>query len=388
MSKDNALPQSSSGGTAPQVAVAWLDASWEVVSVNSADAVASMLSDPARPVWVDILGEGEGLRRFVAQLVERTDPLQGLDPVRATFGGENPPAWPPKAKAFRNCVFARTYWLGSPSNGGGELVAEEIHLIVARRSAVTVRYPCVAWNLNDVARQRAPERFAGSGAGVDLDKSRRGILELRDRHGGSIDGDLFGLEVAAVMLDEIIDSLFDSLNALRDRADLVEQQVLDRSWLWQSRRKRPSPDLDQQMLGLRRLLRQIRWAFMPSDEIEEFLSGPFLGMRDEAIRFAFRDLSREADRAVATVNDVTEQVEHTVDLAGAMRTDRLNNTMYVLTAVATVLLVPTLIAGIYGMNFRYMPGLGFRFGYWGALGGMALLGGLIWVGIRAYLRRR
>lgn len=72
------------------------------------------------------------------------------------------------------------------------------------------------------------------------------------------------------------------------------------------------------MLGLRRLLRQVRWTFMPADEIAEFCSGPFLGIeaQDPAIKFTFSDLGHEAERAVASVRDVAEQLEHTVVSGG------------------------------------------------------------------------
>jgi len=129
---------------------------------------------------------------------------------------------------------------------------------------------------------------------------------------------------------------------------------------------------------------------MPADEIAEFCSGPFLGIeaQDPAIKFTFSDLGHEAERAVASVRDVAEQLEHTVGLSNTMKTDRLNSTMYVLTAVATILLIPTVIAGIYGMNFRHMPELNWRLGYWGALVAMMALGTGIWFGIRRYLKHR
>ena len=90
---------------------------------------------------------------------------------------------------------------------------------------------------------------------------------------------------------------------------------------------------------------------------------------------------------MAAVGEVREQVANTVELRDSLKADRLNSTTYVLAAVATILLIPTLIAGIYGMNFRTMPGLGAKLGFWEALGGMILLGTGIWFGISAYLRR-
>ena len=54
--------------------------------------------------------------------------------------------------------------------------------------------------------------------------------------------------------------------------------------------------------------------------------------------------------------------------------NRMNGVMKVLTLIATIFMPLTFIAGIYGMNFRFMPELGFRWGYFIVLGIMSLLG--------------
>ena len=48
-----------------------------------------------------------------------------------------------------------------------------------------------------------------------------------------------------------------------------------------------------------------------------------------------------------------------------------NGVMKVLTVVSFIGVAPTLIAGIYGMNFKYIPELNWSFGYWYSLGLMA-----------------
>src|SRR5262249_42796743 len=175
-------------------------------------------------------------------------------------------------------------------------------------------------------------------------------------------------------------SVFKCLDELRQAAEQTEIHVLrKRDWLWKQSRW---PEIDGEILGLRRLLGKVRWAFMPSDEIDELCSGPFINAakEDAGIEFRFNGLSREADRAVAAVAEVREQVANTVELRDSLKADRLNSTTYALAAVATILLIPTLIAGIYGMNFRTMPGLGWRLGFWEALGAMVLLAAGIWWG--------
>jgi magnesium transporter len=64
--------------------------------------------------------------------------------------------------------------------------------------------------------------------------------------------------------------------------------------------------------------------------------------------------------------------------------NRLNEVMKKLTSWGAIILVPTLIAGIYGMNFRHIPELGWRLGYPFAL---ALMAGSALLLYRAFKRR-
>jgi magnesium transporter len=59
--------------------------------------------------------------------------------------------------------------------------------------------------------------------------------------------------------------------------------------------------------------------------------------------------------------------------------NRLNRVMKTMTALSTILMSAAVIAGIYGMNFKNMPELDWKYGYPIALGGMlAVAGGLTW----------
>jgi magnesium transporter len=82
-----------------------------------------------------------------------------------------------------------------------------------------------------------------------------------------------------------------------------------------------------------------------------------------------------------------DQVQQIIELADSMKTDRLNATIYVLTVVATVLVVPTLVAGIYGMNFSVIPGARAHAGFWIVILVMVVVSVAGWFGIRRYLER-
>ncbi len=63
---------------------------------------------------------------------------------------------------------------------------------------------------------------------------------------------------------------------------------------------------------------------------------------------------------------------------------RMNEIMKVLTIIATIFIPLTFIAGIYGMNFKYMPELNYIWGYPAALGLMSLVG----IGMVIFFKRR
>jgi len=234
------------------------------------------------------------------------------------------------------------------------------------------------------------------GPGLELWKVEEDVQGLRQRLDQRLSTDeahiskpkpSFGLEVAIAVLDQIVDSVFESLNAIRLEADTLEGKVLAGPGRHVPQDEEGPRDIPQQTLDIRRLLRQVRWSFLPSDEISELASGPFLTLSDPGIDRQLNDLCREADRAVETVRDVIDQVQQVVELSNSLKTDRLNQTIHVLTIAATVLLVPTLIAGLWGMNFDRVPGAGMRQGFWLALGILAIVAAGVAVAIRRWLHQ-
>lgn len=373
------------------VALRQLDGDWVPLQARSVDSVAQLISDPERLVWLDTPYEPGATEQLLGSIQERCSQLDGLIPERAARPERDPTRRPPKTKAFRGFVFARMYWLGVVGplrkDKRQELVAQEIHLIAGPSFALTIRYQPLAWNLGQLISGQEEFPYPVDDPMMDQERIPEGVTELRDRIHPADPRAVFGLEVAAALIDNVIDSVFDAMQDLRTTADEMEEWILDKkSWLWD---RKEWPKLDRRVLGLRRLLRQVRWAFMPTDELAEIGSGPFLDVvaTDAGLRFKLDDLGREADRATHAVADLIDQVEHTVQLRDSIKTDRLNATTYALTIIATVLLVPTLIAGIYGMNFRHMPELLWHNGYFMALGLMLVAITVIWLAIRYALRR-
>ena len=96
----------------------------------------------------------------------------------------------------------------------------------------------------------------------------------------------------------------------------------------------------------------------------------------------FRDVLDHVIRSMELTDNVRDLLTSARELQLAQVSNRLNVVMKKLTAWAAIILIPTLIAGIYGMNFRHMPELRWSFGYPLALGVMAGSGLLLYWSFR------
>jgi magnesium transporter len=171
-----------------------------------------------------------------------------------------------------------------------------------------------------------------------------------------------------VILDELVDTYFPTLDGIGARVEDLEEAVFA-----------GSGDVQTQIFALRKDLIALRR-----------VAGP---MRDSMIVLLRRDLglfSREAQRYLQDIYDhlvrVVESIEDYQDLAsGALEanltvtSNRVNTVARNLAGYAAIFAVITMISGIYGMNFQHMPELGWRFGYAWALGLMVVCAGGLWL---------
>jgi magnesium transporter len=116
-----------------------------------------------------------------------------------------------------------------------------------------------------------------------------------------------------------------------------------------------------------------------------FLRKSVLPLRDEFRKFKSREFNLIADETYSFLNDVNDHLQHLTQIIEAFRdlitslmelqlslqSKRLNDVMKTLTTFASVFMPLTFIAGIYGMNFHYMPELEWKWGYPIILGVMA-----------------
>jgi magnesium transporter len=128
----------------------------------------------------------------------------------------------------------------------------------------------------------------------------------------------------------------------------------------------------------------VRKAVWPLRDVVSGLERGASPLFQDATRVYLRDLYDHTVRTIDTVETLRDLLASLLDLYVSNLTRRLNETMKVLTIIATIFLPLTLITSIYGMNFRFMPELAWRWGYFAVLAGMGVIGAAMLI----YFRKR
>lgn len=168
------------------------------------------------------------------------------------------------------------------------------------------------------------------------------------------------------LMDEVLDDYFPLLDEMDDHIDSLENRMLS------GNAQNGASNLSGEIFGLKRSLLEVRHIAGPTRDVVNTL------LRRDAEtggkHFAyFQDLYDHAVRIVDMIDTFRDILSGALDVYLATQSNRLNEVMKTMTAMSIILLAPNLIAAIYGMNFVNMPELHTRFGYFGALGAMALI---------------
>jgi magnesium transporter len=171
------------------------------------------------------------------------------------------------------------------------------------------------------------------------------------------------------VMDETLDDYFPALEALDKRIDSIENRLFE---FGSNGTRHGSRPLTGEIFALKRDLLQIRHVAGPTRDVVNIL------LRRDAetggAHFAyFQDLYDHASRIVDMTDTFRDVLSGALDAFLAVESNRMNSVMKTLTSASIILLVPNLIAAIYGMNFEYMPELHTRYGYFFALGFMLLI---------------
>lgn len=160
--------------------------------------------------------------------------------------------------------------------------------------------------------------------------------------------------VAHAILDFIVDGYQPIMDELEDRVQRLEENAVDVF---------PEQGTIRRIFRLRRQLRRFDRTVGPMEEVCERLATTPLPSVDESARIFFRDVLDHVRRALARTQSLKETLASIVETAALLEAHRQGEMTRALASWAAILAVPTAIAGIYGMNFDFMPELRWKFGY-------------------------
>ena len=160
--------------------------------------------------------------------------------------------------------------------------------------------------------------------------------------------------VLYALLDAVADGYFPVLDRIADEIDDLEDRIVE---------ARGGASALREILRLKRELLDLRRVLGPMRDVANALLRRETDLIDAESAPYYQDLYDHLIRVLDRVDLYRDLVASTLEANLAVTSNSLNAIMKRLTAFTVLLMVPTLIAGIYGMNFRFMPELGQSWGY-------------------------
>ncbi|MFC2105148.1 magnesium/cobalt transporter CorA [Candidatus Bipolaricaulota bacterium] len=180
--------------------------------------------------------------------------------------------------------------------------------------------------------------------------------------------------LAYALIDAVVDHYFSILETLGERIEALGEDMTEN----------PKREDLQSIRHMKRELLFMRKSVWPLREVLSSIQRDESQLIREATQPYLRDVYDHTIQIIDTVETFRDMVSGLMDLYLSSISNRMNEVMKVLTIIATIFIPLSFFAGLYGMNFVYMPELQWRFGYFGLLGLMfAVCGGML-----LYFRRR
>ncbi len=175
--------------------------------------------------------------------------------------------------------------------------------------------------------------------------------------------------LAYTLIDTMVDNFFLVLEQIGEQTENLENEVIEN----------PVPEVLQKLHVLKRNLLFLRKSVWPLREGITKLQRTESSLITPSTNIYLRDLYDHTIQIIDMVETMRDIITGLLDMYLSNISNKMNEVMKVLTIIATIFIPLTFIAGIYGMNFEYMPELQLRWGYFAVLGliGVIVIG-MVW----------
>ena len=296
--------------------------------------ISDYLADAATVVWLDLL---EPSAADLEVLVEELGlhPLAVEDALHAHQR--------PKLDRYPDHLFLAAY---AVTLDGQEVDTLEVAAFLTPQALVTVRKDPRIDLAPVLARWDAAPHLASSGVAY----------------------------LAHGLVDVLVDGYVTVTQDLDDQADAIEDVLFDGA---------AAQDLQEQTFEVRSSVTRLRRVVLPMQEVVTGMRRRDAGLVDDVMAPYLRDVDDHVLRVLSSIESLREQLATILDTTIALQGQRLNQTIFRLTAWVAILAVTTAITGYFGQNIPY-PGIEQRSGF---VASTVLLVGSV-VGMLAYFKRK
>jgi magnesium transporter len=177
-----------------------------------------------------------------------------------------------------------------------------------------------------------------------------------------------------ILIDAVIDSYFLILEKLGEKIEDLEEKVVNE----------PKEQVLHEIHRFKREMIFLRKSVWPLREVVSGLERGGSKLIHESMHIYLRDVYDHTIRIIETIETFRDILSGLLDIYLSSISNRINAVMKVLTIIATIFMPLTFMAGVYGMNFKYMPELEWRWGYPLIMLVMAFIG----ISMLLYFRRK
>jgi magnesium transporter len=196
----------------------------------------------------------------------------------------------------------------------------------------------------------------GPGYVISFQEGERGVLEgvqQRIEEGRGRIRRMGADFLAYSLLDAIVDGYFAFLEGMGEEIESLEEELVTD----------PQTQTLQAIHRLKREMILLRRAVWPLREVVGNLERWDSPLIEDSTRMFLRDVYDHAIQVIDTVEALRDVLSGMLDIYLSSISNRMNEVMKVLTIFATIFIPLTFVAGVYGMNFEFMPELGWRWSY-------------------------
>lgn len=172
--------------------------------------------------------------------------------------------------------------------------------------------------------------------------------------------------LAYTLIDAVVDYYFLVLEKMGDQIEELEERLV----------QNPTDDILRVLHSLKREMIYLRKSVWPLREVLSGLVRSESHLIQKSTGVYLRDVYDHTIQIIDTIESNRDIISGMLDTYLSSLSNKMNEVMKVLTIIATIFIPLTFIAGVYGMNFEYMPELGWKWSYpfvWFVMVGVGVL---------------